>query len=126
MTSTQKEHVIELISALRSGKYKQGIGMLRPGDDCYCCLGVACDISKLFRWRPLDGEYVYGGVDEEDYSLLPETVMEHYGFQRECGVHIYEGEHRSLADMNDTGFSFKEIAARIEYCLNHPETGMFA
>jgi hypothetical protein len=31
------------IAALRSGKYKQGIGWLERNNH-YCCLGVACDV----------------------------------------------------------------------------------
>lgn len=33
------------ITALRSGKYKQGAGYLNE-NDCFCCLGVLCDVVK--------------------------------------------------------------------------------
>ena len=37
------------LTALKSGKYAKGRGSLRrerPGErDCYCCLGVLCDLS---------------------------------------------------------------------------------
>lgn len=32
------------VAALRSGQYKQGRYMLRSKDDCFCCLGVLCDL----------------------------------------------------------------------------------
>jgi hypothetical protein len=38
------------IAALRSGKYTQGFGRLRSGDDCYCCLGVLCDVAGDGCW----------------------------------------------------------------------------
>lgn len=43
----QIENQKKLVAALRSGKYKQGKEMLRPSEDEYCCLGVACDIKKF-------------------------------------------------------------------------------
>ena len=46
MTKVQKARVQKLVDALRSRKYKQGVGRLRI-DDKFCCLGVACDISGL-------------------------------------------------------------------------------
>lgn len=47
------------LRALRSGKYKQARSNLRDGNR-FCCLGVACDLSKLGKW---DG--VLYVIDEE-------------------------------------------------------------
>jgi hypothetical protein len=38
------------IKALRSGKYKQAHGVLRTGDNRYCCLGVLCDLVDHKGW----------------------------------------------------------------------------
>lgn len=38
------EAEVKLIDALRSGKYNQGTGHLRPVASEFCCLGVACDV----------------------------------------------------------------------------------
>lgn len=46
----------ELITALRSGKYKQTIGELRKGD-CFCVLGVICDLYDPKQWD-VDGCYL--------------------------------------------------------------------
>ena len=43
-----KERAMELVAALRSGKYKQGKNYLRA-DDTYCCLGVAVDLVRGYR-----------------------------------------------------------------------------
>ncbi len=45
LTEEQKDHVRKLVEALRSGRYEQGRGRLREGD-CYCCLGVACNVYQ--------------------------------------------------------------------------------
>lgn len=37
------------IEGLRSGRYAQGRGALRK-IDCYCCLGVACDVADPAGW----------------------------------------------------------------------------
>lgn len=34
------------IAALRSGKFKQGRGQLRKGNE-YCCLGVLCKVARI-------------------------------------------------------------------------------
>ena len=44
------------LRALRSGKYKQGMGYLRSTTsedepDSFCCLGVLCDISNEGDWE---------------------------------------------------------------------------
>lgn len=40
------------VRALRSGKYKQGRGALRPVADQFCCLGVLCDVVAPNGWQP--------------------------------------------------------------------------
>lgn len=120
MANTQKERVIKLIDALRSGKYKQGTGLLRPTCGTHCCLGVACDLSGCDQWNKLDEEFIY----DDSSSLLPSSVMDFYGFRTKDGTHFLNGPD-TLVEMNDAYVPFPEIADRIEHCLNHPETKMF-
>ena len=44
------ENAKKLVAALRSGRYRQARTKLRKADR-YCCLGVACEISKLGKWE---------------------------------------------------------------------------
>lgn len=62
-TPEQKAHLAEWIAALRSGAYKQGTGMLRNIDNNFCCLGVACDLSKISQWNE-------GDDDPNSYNYL--------------------------------------------------------
>lgn len=129
MTKTQISRVKRLIAALRSGKYKQTTSKLRDSDGAFCCLGVACEISRLSKWNNIEiqgngNNFVY--LDED--AVMPQKVREYYGFLDHTGAfqsrdgifHEY-----GLAAFNDMGRSFKEIAKQIEYCLKHPETQMF-
>jgi len=50
------------IEALRSGKYKQGRLTLRTRNDCYCCLGVLCDVSNISKWEVNGAYYSYDGA----------------------------------------------------------------
>lgn len=122
MTEIQKQRVLNLISALRGGEYKQGENALRPTEDTYCCLGVACDISGVSEWGLLfDGEeWVYDMAS----SLLPDSVKDCYGFKLNDGGFL-DNDMGSLSSMNDDGKSFAEIADQIQYCLDHPENEMF-
>lgn len=43
------------LSALRSGKYKQGQYLLRDRDNCYCPLGVLMEVSGLGEWEAAEG-----------------------------------------------------------------------
>lgn len=74
------------LEALRSGEYKQGVGVLHnETEDTYCCLGVLCDVAikqgvnvettTLERHGGLDDERevtAYG--DEAEYQILPTAV----------------------------------------------------
>ena len=120
----QAEHRRELVEALRSGRYKQARFNLRV-DDEYCCLGVACELSGLGEWgRPFLGYRPYsydtgdsladGGPAE---NQLPWTVQKFYGFAGpEGGDFNLEGNdrHKTLAALNDAGWSFDKIADVIE------------
>ncbi len=95
------------VKALRSGKYVQGQGRLMTvGEDRnrYCCLGVLCEV--------VDVPYNYneGG--------LPSPARDVAGMHSNIGSWDCEGGIRSkyanLAEMNDSGQSFKRIANFIE------------
>lgn len=90
------------IAALRSGKYQQFSGYLRF-EDGYCCLGVKCDI---------DGEKWHAHP-----SGVHETASGRFGFP-DCFTLERWGLPQAMADkvaeMNDGGKSFAEIADWIE------------
>lgn len=103
------------LTALRSGKFKQGEQYLKRGDH-YCCLGVACEITNNPIKNYEDnwiGDYnnengkipklLVGKGDnsiDDDYNVLPSGVIT-----------------QKLSAMNDGGRSFKYIAKWIERYL---------
>jgi hypothetical protein len=109
------ENARKWIEALRSGKYAQTHGRLQRASGGYCCLGVACDISKLGEWVKVDNvskSYVNG--DESESSVLPQAVAEWLGISSSDGYFQVDDRLSSLLAMNDMGHSFEEIAATIE------------
>lgn len=110
------------ITALRSGQYKQGSGSLKQEkrDTTYfCCLGVLTDLCVR------DGLVAWAG-DKTDFSNVVRPIQ---GLLDErvrtwAGLHLEKDEvvcvlqtkswKKSLANMNDTGMSFMEIADYIE------------
>ena len=101
-----------LVEALRSGKYKQGKEQLRPSEDEYCCLGVACDISGLGNWNANLSErrYIIEAVQWSTFTLPP-LVQDWLGFDSALGD---MNENDTLSAMNDAGSTFNEIADIIE------------
>lgn len=106
----------EWLTALRSGDYPQGRFALHLGPG-YCCLGVLCD---LYRQAQGDGPetWVEQHIDDEDAIL--HTVF----FYQACSTMISKPimdwvglngcEASSLAEQNDHGASFTQIAETIE------------
>ena len=104
ITLEQIAHVEEWIAALRSGKYKQTDSLLRERDT-FCCLGVACDISKISEWH--GNKYLGASLS------LPPKVQFYFGMQGSEGS-MSDRKYNHLTGMNDCGESFQKIADVIE------------
>lgn len=101
------------IEALTSGEYEQGRNALRKGD-AYCCLGVLCDLHRKEsrrRWRLGHHWFKYGG----EPTGLPEFVTDWAGLPARPYPVLANGSN--LADLNDKGTPFPEIAKLIEQHL---------
>jgi hypothetical protein len=101
-----KEYKQKWIDALRSGKYKQGKGCLRSGDN-YCCLGVLCDI--------VDPKYFTHGTNGYR-SYLPLHIQDRVGIEDPDGrLHHSIGQFNTLIGLNDSAeYTFEQIADIIE------------
>ena len=119
------------VSALRSGKYRQGRKVLHSSYNTYCCLGVLCELARESGVK-IDYVEGYEGAlprifyDNEAYELPP-SVREWAGVENsnpavtapspfrdtdeEGNVVI---ERTSLAELNDDGATFEAIAQIIE------------
>ena len=110
------------VTALRSGDYQQGHGILRSSltegsVPKFCCLGVLCEIAVKANVIPeaqYDGfYYTYGTRDDKRSAYLPAVVMEWAGLDNEnpiCGTD-------RLANLNDNDNTFEQIADAIEVNL---------
>jgi hypothetical protein len=117
-----KELKARWVAALRSGKYAQGQGYLRVGDN-FCCLGVLCDIIDSKGWTPNTSPYdgsqwlvdsIHWWWSDGDgcaAGALPVKVLNR--------INLFdEQEEFVLMDMNDSGKTFEEIALYIEGAKN--------
>jgi hypothetical protein len=100
------------LGALESGKYKQTKEKLFSGRG-YCCLGVACDLAGI---KPVKRPHMY--LFDDEWSVAPSSIIEKLKLRGDCGdfdisVRIKNLNVGSLAEMNDIGKTFKEIAAFI-------------
>lgn len=105
------------VAALRSGEYEQGTSHLNK-DDKFCCLGVLCDIYRKEtgegEWQPTGDGYASQFKIQNDWEskVTPSIVAGWAGLVLKNPVPI---EFRqSLAEMNDEGKTFAEIADIIE------------
>jgi hypothetical protein len=96
------------LEALRSGRYKQGTGSLSAhtlhDGLTWCCLGVACHVLDIpegqVRWLEFPTDVSHDTLNHLGIEI-PEAIR--------TGVWS-----SNLADMNDNGKSFDEIADHIE------------
>lgn len=112
------------LEALRSGRFEQATNALRS-EAGFCCLGVLCEISRMGEWNNED--YRLGSISFA--NILPKPVADAAGLlTRNPNIALdnlseqqiqmielkaYNGSI-SLADLNDAGFTFTEIADLIE------------
>ena len=123
---------------LRSGKFKQGVLKLKrkteSGEYAYCCLGVMCELQGLpFEESELNGVYSVSGIkNPEDVGTagLIQEACDYWGVDSSLGhfddvlerpksveKHSNIGRASNLSWLNDTGYTFEQIADIIE--LNH-------
>jgi hypothetical protein len=101
-------------AALRSGKYTQAKAGLRR-DGGYCCLGVLCDLAvKAGVLTPpvqLDSHrWAFAGR----LDLLPPVVADWAGIAEENPAVQGGGDLIGLAEENDNGLPFGQIADLID------------
>jgi len=109
----KKENAMKWVEALRSGKYKQGAGVLLNEKNEYCCLGVLAEIngfekSELMARTTLE-KISLKCSDEFD---IKSPVGDIFGLKIRsktigCG-------YTTLASANDAGVTFGELADFIE------------
>ncbi len=101
------------VAALRSGKYAQGTGqMVQEDTPQFCCLGVACEIAGVPREEYKSrGSYIYYRTSEtlnhpSQYDTMRFRVVE--------DLALTDDQQLTLANMNDRGETFSQIADAIE------------
>lgn len=120
----------EWLVALRSGEYNQAVHQLKTPDG-YCCLGVACELlakEGVVNATKRNGELSF----DEEYQTLPKDAMNYMGvidtnpdittswmtsIERDRMRGKIVGGRVSLAELNDNGYSFAQIADLIEKYL---------
>lgn len=106
----KKEVMVKWVEALRSGKYEQGTGALNS-DGKFCCLGVLCEVMGVPKYgEGIFRRVCYGGPGDNSTGLLPISIREASGIRTSMGVY---GD-TNLANQNDQGKTFSEIADIIE------------
>lgn len=95
------------LAALRSGKYKQGKGCLRSGDDKFCCLGVLLDVVAPKGWLSSFHSAKRYHRSSDSIGELPTASFARRA-RLPCGI------LKDLAAMNDNGTRFTTIAKYIE------------
>lgn len=110
LSKEQKELRRRWVEALRSGKYEQGRSWLHK-QGRFCCLGVACEVMGV-EWagEEEDEDGYYYAMNLLDFpghsSILPPELTQRLG--------ISTDDHNALAELNDEGVPFCDIATLIE------------
>jgi len=99
------------VDALRSGDFEQGNGLLRrvlPGKTPqYCCLGVLCHVINPSGW----GNSHWGG---QATNALPVEACKLAELSSANPPVTIKNKTWSLAEHNDAGVTFDEIATAID------------
>ena len=107
-------------AALRSGKYYQGTGYLNCNEE-FCCLGVLCDLYMKHVGHDKMPVKVFNDKTvcyDTSKEVLPAVVQEWAGMRTAIGSLPDPDENTSLAELNDGGYSFEELAKVIDSSLD--------
>lgn len=108
----KKAHKTKWVKALRSGRYKQNTDGLLLNDGSYCCLGVlALTLGAKFKTKGNEWDAVTVPVLDGE-EIGQKKMRDGFLQQKVCG--IPHPTQKKLANMNDDGKSFAEIADYIE------------
>jgi hypothetical protein len=84
----------------------------------HCCLGVLCDLAAkagIINMPDFEGDFAYDVWYDGSVGDLSDTVVQWAGLNGSFGEFVNSrGTKVSLADYNDNGKSFKQIADIIE------------
>lgn len=122
------------IAALRSGEYTQAKSRLVKGNSeiglRHCCLGVLCelhpDVVRATSCRSIGNSFWAsdeGFLYKDSFAAigLPGDLPGDLGFEGDIvwldGLKDSNGSGRSLAGLNDDGFTFTQIADIIEHFI---------
>lgn len=119
MSKMNPEVKAKWLEALRSGDYQQTTERLQ---DCggFCCLGVLTDIyakeTGIGEWVvDEDGDLIFQTSLEEEGTILPEEVKAWAELDStHPSIMMPDGYLTSLAELNDGGDAFTDIAEKIE------------
>ncbi len=99
------------IAALRSGEYRQGQTELHNVEkNTFCCLGVLCDLHMRATSAGSWGDF---GVYLGECATLPSAVVDWAGVP-DYNPNVEDGRGECIAEVNDNGATFEEIADIIE------------
>lgn len=113
------------VKALRSGEFHQGKGYLEK-EGRYCALGVLSVLALIEGQCTYNTEGDLGKFDNKKFSLSFNVMRwaqiaqagERYLDSQEQKVKIcFRGKTTTLADLNDEGLTFSQIANLIEKFL---------
>lgn len=114
------------VDALRSGEYEQGQEYLKREEESgakHCCLGVLCELYEeevggLEITSEMAGGSTFYRFDRRN-DFLPMTVAKWAGLTNGNPevMPLAGGRCKTVADLNDEGKSFLEIADVIEEVL---------
>lgn len=110
------EFKAKFLAELRSGKYKQGTQFLyNPVNNSVCCLGVAGLLCGLTKEEMANVDIICITKDTENArkNILSKKALQTMGYPRILAAHI-NSVGGDLAERNDSGDSFAEIADYIE------------
>lgn len=103
------------VTALLSGEFQQGQERLRTSETVtgvrHCCLGVLCELharAGLGHWT--GNTYVVNASGDTTISYPPMAVVAWAGMS---GYNPAAEDCEPLAEMNDNGKTFEEIAQHI-------------